>query len=207
MIIQLTTGRETFRAPDGTMEIYAFYKRAANSREVPVHVASKDRQSGLASINQPEWIQASSTNRNNGTWIIGNYALPENSYLKLMIKRKRSGEWGYTVGQFMLRMAETAPLRRMRIPLTEHPSATQTAAYCEGRFQYVNPDDFEALGIETSYLKQFNVDFEDFFEDEIIERGRKAAPVPKVKEVATVSGKTVTIKEQAPKRLLIVRRR
>lgn len=203
------SGSETFRST-GSISVMMFYRRDGKSREMPMHIAVKDRQSGAVALGQSDFLQASTLNSNLGQWIISRHLLPEGSCVKLTIKRKFSGDWTYKNLHVLVRMRKQAALRRVRVPFTGHADANLACGYYEGNFDIIKPEDFDSLGIEVppEFLRFFSTDEDEatFYEEELIERETAPLKAPKLKTVQTASGKTLVVPQLGTKRVVRLRK-
>jgi hypothetical protein len=112
-----------------------------------MHVQPKDPRSGVSKVGQDQYFPASSRNRNHGQWIVGRYAVPEQSIVRIRSQHRelRNGPF-YENASLLIRMREQAALRVVRVTLTQHEYAATHFAYFEGRFDIVRPEWFEQLG-------------------------------------------------------------
>jgi hypothetical protein len=215
MLISTISGKATFAAHKGvsniedTATINVFYRRSAESTadEQAISIAARDPRSGCQQISMTP-IDASTQNKNNGRWFLGQYVVPEFSLVKIVIQKRNQTNFGYHSYHLMLRPRDTAALGRLRIALIPHPDATHAAGYIEGRYDIIPPEQFDAFGIkvwkntlEHFEVNEFNVDFITYEELEV---EKYPLRLPSSERIITDSGRALRIPGGA-RRVLITK--
>jgi hypothetical protein len=205
MLVSVFSGTASFR-DTGSVQVFTFYRPATNSpatAEKTISNAAKTPGSGCRLNGGITAVDASEYNVHNGKWLQAQYDVPDASLIKVFIKKKEHGNFGYHYYQLMLRMREHAALNRLEIPLIQHENASVVELAMEGRFDCIGPDDFEAWGIDVPrrWINQFVV---DEFNAEFVKLNEVEPEIsPLVKPVY----RTIVTDTGAARRLAVSRRR
>jgi hypothetical protein len=131
-MIETWTGSVSTR--QGALTLNVFYRKDARSPEVSLHIAERDRGSGITDLRSLEIINsgAKSTKK---VWAKKRHNFPDGSFIKLSITRMKSGlAFGHSMHSIMLRARKTAPLYRLGIALPTDDNSSLSKLYIEGRF-------------------------------------------------------------------------
>ena len=196
MLIQTTTGNETFSAPPATFQVNCLYEppEGQTHAAMPVTTAVRDPNAAIRSIGVPEYIPASNRSARHGQWTIGRYDVPEHAILRIELQRRTSGNIIYDYKKLYIRLRQDAALRQLRIPLSGHEHSTMVCCYYEGRFDIVRPDWFESLKLKPLRPEQYDQsDLSDWLTDIITEPEISVFRPVQTATVKTTSGRTVSL--------------
>lgn len=191
MLLSVTFGSETFRQPDRTVKIQGFHKKnAGEDIPAPLYVAARDPHSGIRE-RKSEFNMASAHNPEHGNWVESTYDVPEANFVKLWVQHKYETDVFYDTTFLMLIVRNDSGLRRLGIKLSQHDKALRSWAYVEGKFDVVEPEWFERMGLSYMPNEQYAgveyLNVSDNFRLETTEAGSPFHP-PQVREIITESG-------------------
>lgn len=203
MLIELSTGHETYSNPSLSCRVSCFYQRKPEDEAVSIYTAMKDKHSGLSMVTR-DHLDASNYNRNHGDWNIGRFQAAEGSLITLSIEKRTTGVFSMNKSQIMLMVREQAALVRIGVKLTDHPKAAHSMVYLEGRFDIVRPEQFKDLGIkvEKRFLDLFDPEmYDDMIKVTVLERAISTLTKPKKDVIKTKSGGKVILKRNKRRRI------
>lgn len=215
MLISLVTGNCTFQ--NGSMRIFGFYARNAShlNNPQPLLHAHKTKENML-SLHSLHQLNASQVHRENGSWSEVTYDAPDSSFFLLQITRQQRStaarrvtghtfNFGVDDVHLLLRAREYAALRSITIEAIDNPEATKRELNILGRFDIIEPEEFEELGFEPDDELLFEREVRDtFIKTRIIEPEVEKVVKPKLVTQVKTSGGTVRVVSN-PKRKIIIK--
>lgn len=197
MLIETISGHETFRGGYET-RILLFHKTTARAEYVPLHQAAKTPACNVQQIGGTNYMLACEANKNHGAWMMVRYAVAEKCFIIVQIGKKLPGDFIKHTKQVLLYCRAGAALQRIRLQFSGHEDATLQHGHIEGRFDIVEWERFEELGIEipVNILRQYDFsdeDQNDFYTVQVIEPEIEPLFINKQEIVITEKGKTVRV--------------
>ncbi len=210
MLINITTGKETFSDPISKTTIGAYFHKSFTDKN-PVNFinGSKDSKTPFLRPADGKFYSASNFNEHHGFWQQGMYNLPDNSMVTITIERRGSG---HTFGEHLNLLLVPRPgaaYRDIAIALSGHQKAALHTVYIEGRFDIVTEKDFEKFGISIPE-RMIPENYEDDYEENPIikmvsvkepETESLAGTLSRIKTIKTTDGKIVKVKTKLHRKL------
>jgi hypothetical protein len=196
LILSTFAGSETF---DGAMaKCMTFMTGRPLDKDKPLFVAAKEgfcrRVGAFQKLNAGNHANV---NADCGHWIQTSYAIPDGRVIKLFAMRSIFGAEKRTAN-IVIRMRDGAGLKRITVPLTQHPRANIQHAVYEGRFDVLTPAEATEYGVPIP--DQFRRFYEagareGFIRIEHLDNDSSARPMHVVREVQTEEGETQQVKD------------
>lgn len=209
MLIEFTSGYETFNNPTGSTRISVWVRPPNTTEDIVAYNSYKSHAKDFQLQTYDYW-NASQRDPKLGKWFDTKMHVKPGTIMTVKIdQRKFKGLEGNASLALALLARESAALIRVTVPLIGHPEASKTKAFIEGRFDVLPVEYMESLGIHFSHLKMDDFDFA-FHENAIkittLEPATQALVIPRTKTLTTISGKKVVIADNRKRRINLKRK-
>lgn len=193
----------------GSMDIFAAYRADPKSKELPIHEAVRDPQSGIKEDSGVLEIVPSSSFNTGKNWTKRRCMFPSGSFVKFTFRRMRkgSGAFGASMHSIIVSPREGAALCELRVELPTDSKSSISAIYITGRFDILLPAEVKAKGLHKNAqgandLSTFDIGaMDEFLGMRIIEKAERGRIKAKPKVLSVGGGTKALARVRRPRRI------